>query len=58
MEHTQQTTIKLKDQGKKGLLLPNLEKFQAAFSVRSTLSLLTQSYDIIFKELQGFVDFA
>ncbi len=51
-------TIKMKDNGKKGLLLPNLEKNQNSLDISSTLKLLSQAYEIVFKELQAFVDFA
>lgn len=39
-------------------MLPNLEKFQSMLDVPSTLKLVNQAYDIVFKELQTFVDFA
>lgn len=57
LEHSSLNTIKLKDNGKKGMMLPNLEKFQPILKVDSTLDLLKQAYEIVFKELQAFVDF-
>jgi hypothetical protein len=38
-------------------LLPNLEKIQASLNINSTLNLLNQAYDLVFKELQTFVEF-
>lgn len=38
-------------------MLPTLEKFQASLDINSTLNLLNQAYDLVFKELQAFVDF-
>lgn len=59
LEHnSSNNTIKLKDNGKKGMMLPNLEKFQSVLSVESTLKLLGQAFEILFRELQAFVDFA
>jgi hypothetical protein len=41
LEHNSSITIRLKDQGKKGILLPNLEKFQPSLDIGSTLKLLS-----------------
>lgn len=38
-------------------MLPNLEKFQPILQIDSTLDLLKQAFEIVFKELQAFVDF-
>jgi len=50
--------IKLKDNGKKGILLPILEKNQSILNMKATEQLLGQAYSIVFRELQAFVDFA
>ena len=39
-------------------MLPNLEKFQTVLKVDSTLGLLMQGFDLVFKELNQFADFA
>lgn len=39
-------------------MLPNLEKFQSVLKVDSTLNLLMQGFELVFKELQAFVNFA
>ena len=38
--------------------MPSLERIESVVDVDATLSLLGQAYEIIFKELQNFVDFA
>ena len=38
--------------------MPQLEKIESIIDVDATLLLLSQAYDIIFKELQSFVEFA
>ena len=38
--------------------MPNLERIQSVVDVDATLQLLSQAYEIVFKELQNFVDFA
>ncbi len=55
---TSTQNIKLKDNGKKGILLPTLEKNQSILDMKATEQLLGQAYSIVFNELQAFVDFA
>lgn len=48
--------IKLKETNKQ--LMPSLERIESVVDVDATLQLLSQAYEIVFKELNNFVDFA
>jgi hypothetical protein len=51
------TKIKLKETNKQQLM-PSLERIESVVDVDATLQLLSQAYEIIFKELSSFVEFA
>lgn len=38
--------------------MPSLEKIESVVDVDATLQLLSQAYEIVFKELHNFVEFA
>jgi hypothetical protein len=40
------------------MMMPTLERIESVMDVDATLQLLSQAYEIIFKELQNFVEFA